>query len=135
MGSKTRKWILNDGSIWTTTEVMDHVGCSQGAAYYRLRRSTDPLEVLEPRTSHKVTAGRRVYILDDKSEWTARQVADEVGCKLSTASTRLSTYTSPDKILASPLKSSLKEKGVATRRRERMFFDPQGHWKLLMRNT
>ena len=135
MGSKRREWTLDDGTVWTTETVMLKVGCAQGTAYYRLKRSSDPREALKSRAAHKITGGMKVYVLDDKSEWTARQVADYTGCKLSTASTRLSCYTDVDKVLAAPLHQTTKDRVVNGSIKKRMFFDPDGHWRLLMRNT
>ena len=135
MGSKKREWTLDDGSVWTTEMVMLKVGCAQGTAYYRLNRSSDPRTVLKAREAHKAGGGMKVYVLDDKSEWTARQVAKYTGCKLSTASTRLSCYTDVDRVLAPPLNQTTKDKVVNNSVKNRMFFDPEGHWRLLMRNT
>jgi hypothetical protein len=87
--------------------------------------------VLRPVESVKRIKGYKVYRLDDGSEWTAKQVATHTGCLHSTASTRLSCYTDPDKVLAPPVRNPLHDKRLNEQMKSRMFFDPEGHWKLI----
>ena len=68
MGSITRKFTLDDGSVWTTGDLSLRIGISHSSAYYRLNKSTDPTIVLKPRDKVKVTSGLKLYKLDDGSE-------------------------------------------------------------------
>jgi len=139
MGSVVKQWVLDDDSVVTTKMVMDEVGCSHSSAFYRLTKSTNREEVFRPREKHKIHNGKRLYVLDDGSEWTSTMVAEHTGCLLSTASTRLSCYTDPAVVLAPPKdkggfgKSTAKE--VTNYISSRMFYDPDDFWKLLNRWT
>lgn len=135
MGSKARQFILDDGSEWTTEGLSSRIGISHSSAYYRLNKSTDPIIVLRPRDKVKVTNGLKLYILDDGSEWTSADVSEYTGCKKSTASTRLTMYTDPKKVLAPPYTPSTKIKTVTGAIKKRMLYDPEGHWKLINRST
>jgi hypothetical protein len=119
---------LDDGRVLTTADVSKILNCSQSTAYARLTKSTDPARVL--RTLHKSPKGGRIYTLDDGSKWTARQVAKHTGVAKSTASTRLSMYTEPEKVLCS-LKCQVVDVSDAKICETRMFFDPLGHWALI----
>ena len=135
MGSKVRKFRLTDGSEWTTPELAKKIGCSVSTAYHRLTKSKDPASVLRPRALHKVHNGLRIYILDDGTEWTSRSLAEHLNIKQSTASTRLSMYSDPKKVMADPATTMRPSKGSEAIRAERMYNDPDGHWKLIMRAT
>jgi hypothetical protein len=131
MGAKPKEWVLSDNSVWTAMQVANYVGINNSSAYHRLRKSTDRATVLRKAENVKRLGGKRLYILDDGSEWTSNMVANHTGCLLSTASTRLSTYTDPAKVLAPPLYYNTKDKTVTASVRERMYYDPLGHWALL----
>jgi hypothetical protein len=133
MGTKARQWTLDDGTTWTTKALGEAVGCSASSAYHRLNKSSDPTYVLRPLEDVKRVNGYRIYVLDDGSEWTSRMVAEKTGCLLSTAATRLSCYTDVDKIMAPPLKKLFKDRMENNAMKNRMYFDPLGHWKLLNR--
>lgn len=136
MGTRSRKFKLTDGSVWTTPELAKKLGCSVSTAYSRLSKYKDPAKVLKPRALHKIHNGLRVYVLDDGTEWTARTLAEHLSIKQSTASTRLSMYTDPVKIFAPPPSTGVvTTKGGAAIRAGRMYYDPDGHWKLIMRAT
>jgi len=135
MGSKARQFILDDGSEWTTEGLSSRIGISHSSAYYRLNKSTDPTQVLRPRDKIKVTNGLKLYTLDDGTEWTSADVSEYTGCKKSTASTRLTMYTDPKKVLAPPYTPSTKIKPVTEAIKGRMLYDPDGHWKLINRST
>ena len=131
MGMKHREWILDDGSVWTTTMVRELVGCTASSAYNRLTKSADPKRVLRPLDAVKKINGKKVYILDDGSGWTSDMVVEHTGCLKSTASTRLSCYTDPDKVLAPPLKKTQREMEARKAMQDRMYFDRLGHWALI----
>jgi hypothetical protein len=131
MERKRKEWKLDDGSIWTTKSLSELVGCSLSSAYHRLSKTKDPVYVLRPIDKVKRVKGYKLYKLDDGSEWTAKQVAEFTGCPRSTASTRLSYYTDPAKVLAPPIRKPLHDKNLNKQMKKRMFFDPEGHWKLI----
>ncbi len=137
MGCKEAKWTLDDGTITTTIEVAEKLGTNIGTAYSRLKRSKDPKVVYKPLPEYRFTNGKRekLYTLDDGSKWTAREVAKAVGCKRGTASSRLCTMTDPAKVLEKPSNLKKPSKAIEKIIKERMYFDPLGHWKLLMKNT
>jgi len=135
MGSITKKFTLDDDSVWTTRDLSALIGISHSSAYYRLNKSTDPAQVLKPRNKIKVTNGLKLYTLDDGTEWTSAEVSEYTGCKKSTASTRLTMYTDPKKVLAPPYTPSTKIKPVTDAIKRRMLYDPEGHWKLINRST
>ena len=131
MGTKSREWVLSDNTTWTTIQVAEYVGISHSSAYHRLNKSLDIDTVLRQPENVKRFGGKRLYVLDDGSEWTSTMVANHTGCLMSTASTRLSTYTDPTRVLAPPLHQVTKDKTVTASVKERMYYDPLGHWALL----
>jgi len=135
MGAKPREWVLSDNSVWTAMQVANYVGINNSSAYHRLRNSTDKAVVLRKPENVKRLGGKRLYILDDGSEWTSTMVANHTGCLLSTASTRLSTYTDPTHVLAPPLHPITKDRTVTASVKERMYYDPLGHWALLNKHV
>ena len=131
-----REWVLDDGSEWTVKDLSKLLGCTISSAYYRLQKSNEASVVLKPIERIEKRDGLKVYYLDDGSGWTAKEVAEKTGCLSSTASTRLSCFTDPNKVLASPLRDrQAKERSVKARVNNRMFSDPLGHWKLINRST
>ncbi len=128
-------YVLDDGSVWTTKSLMKEIGCAHGTAYARLTKSNEASYVLRKKEFSKKYGGLRLYVLDDGSEWTSRMVAKHTGCKLSTASTRLSCYTDPEKVLKPPLTYDYKDKTVNEYTRNRMYFDTNGHWALINKFT
>jgi len=135
MGCKRREWTLDDGSVWNTENLSKLVGITSSSAYYRLNHSSDPNEVLKPKSEVKSSNGLKIYTLDDGSKWTAEEVVKHTGCKKSTVATRLTVYTDPEKVLAPPLSATTIGKTVSETIKKRMFYDPLGHWKLLNMNT
>lgn len=134
MSKRWRKYTLDDGSEWTVKTAADKLKCSESTAYARLRGSTDPDRVFRPLNTDKDTYGYKVYTLDDGTKWTARMVAKHTGVAKSTASTRLSMYTDPEKVLCPP-KCQVVDVRNAKVCETRMFFDPLGHWALINKNT
>ncbi|MCS5590512.1 MAG: hypothetical protein NZ824_11155 [Candidatus Thioglobus sp.] len=137
MEQKRKAWrvyTLDDGSTWTVKEAAAKLECTNSTAYARLTSSTDPKRVFRPINRDKDTYGMKVYTLDDGTQWTARQVAKHAGIAKSTASTRLSVYTDPAKVLC-PCKSKQVDMRNAKICETRMFFDPLGHWALINKNT
>jgi len=131
VGVNHRKWKLDDGTVWTTTELKELIGCSSSSAYHRLIKSTDPAYVLRPIEQVKRVRGQKLYLLDDGSEWTARMVTKHTGCLPSTAATRLCCYTDPAKVLAPPQGKVYKDRMVGNAMKRRMYADPLGHWALI----
>lgn len=130
-------WTLSDGTTTTTREVADRLGCGMRTAYSRLEKSKDPDVIYKPMPKYRYTDGHRemVYTLRDGSRWTAREVAKWTGCSLNVCSTRLSVSTDPSKVLA---KKDLSKKEFNPNKsliKERMYYDPLGHWKLIVQNT
>jgi hypothetical protein len=135
MGAKPKEWVLSDNSKWTAMQVANYVGIGHSSAYHRLSKSADRDIVLRKAENVKRLGGKRLYILDDGSEWTSTMVANHTGCLLSTASTRLGTYTDPAKVLAPPPYYVTKGRTVSAAIKERMYYDPLGHWALLNKHV
>lgn len=135
MGCKRIEWTLDDGSVWNTDNLSKLIGITRSSAYYRLNRSSDPNEVFKPKGEVKSSNGLKLYTLDDGSKWTAEEVVKHTGCKKSTVATRLTVYTDPKKVLAPPFSDSTRCREVSDTTKQRMFYDPLGHWKLLNMNT
>lgn len=137
MGCKEKQWTLSDGTITTTVDVSKRLGCSMSTAYARLNRTNNPDIIYKPMPKYRITDGHKemVYTLRDGSNWTAREVAKEVGCKIGTASARLCTSTDPTRVLAKIKKEEPPSKSMQEIIKDRMYFDPLGHWKLLVNNT
>ena len=131
---KYKEWTLDDGSVWTVISLMNKIGCAHTTAYARLVKSSLAKQVLRPCEKNKDAYGYKVYTLDDGSEWTASMVAKHSGVAKSTASTRLSCYTNPEKVLAPP-KAQVVNKRMFNATKTRMYYDPLGHWALINKNT
>lgn len=129
---KAREFTLDNGEVYTTATLRAKLGVSHSTAYARLVASNRASSVLKPGYPFEKRDGLRLYLLDDGSKWTSRMVAEHTGCKISTASTRLSNYSDPAKVLSPPktIDSDTAER-ILERIQERMYFDPLGHWKLL----
>ena len=134
MGAKIVTFTLDDGTKTTSTELAKKLGCTQGTAYGRLMSSSDPAKVFRP-----VNATNRgaVYVLDDGSEWTTAKLAKHLDVKKTTAGARLANSRDPARVLA-PVKRNdvdLHKHRISSAMKQRMFFDPLGHWKLLNKNS
>jgi hypothetical protein len=104
------------------------------SSYHRLSKTDKASYVLRPKEIFNTVDGRRLYVLDDGSEWTSLMVAEFTGCKPSTASTRLTCYTDPEKVLKVQQKKAVDSR-VKNRIENRMYYDPLGHWALLNAST
>ena len=132
MGSKNLEFILDDGTVITTNQLSEQLGCSVSTAYSRLMASKDPKLVY--RKVNKTHKGGRFYTLDDGTKWNAASLSEALGIPMSTAATRLSCYSDPKKVLAPKHTKTRKvEKPVAQVIKTRMFYDPDGFWKLFNR--
>lgn len=70
-----KKWTLDDGSVWTSDDVSEKLGCSRSGALRRLSRSTDPARVFAPlhtkdelSDSLEKIIGDRMYF-DGRDQW------------------------------------------------------------------
>lgn len=131
MAPKTKIFTLDDGTKVDVPQLSKELGCRESTAYQRLCNYTDPKKVYRP-VSHS-PAGGRLYTLDDGTQWSAAMVAKEVGIPQSTASTRLSMHSDPRKVLAPPKKKADESQIKSNERfiKNRMYFDPLGHWSLI----
>ena len=134
MPTKEITYVLDGGQIVTVKDVMLATGLTKNACYFRLRRSTDPEVIFKiPPQTYK---GMRLYLLDDGSAWTADQLSKHLGCKRSTASTRLSVMNGDSKRILAPLKKPKKDEEIfltdseiRQRVSKRMYEDSTGFWK------
>lgn len=134
MGSKNLEFTLDDGTVITTNQLSEQLGCSVSTAYARLMASKDPKLVY--RKVNKTHKGGRFYTLDDGTKWNAASLSEALSIPMSTAATRLSCYTDPKKVLAPRhTKTRKKEKSVPSIIKQRMYFDPDGFWKLINKAT
>jgi len=130
MGSRYKEYTLDDGSVWTIETAAERLGCHKSSAYARLNNSTDPDRVFRPINKEKCGYGYKLYTLDDGTKWTASMVAEHSGVTRGTASTRLSCYTDPEKVLCPP-KNKQADKTPVNAAKQRMYYDPLGHWALI----
>jgi len=134
VGSKNLEFTLDDGTVITTNQLSEQLGCSVSTAYARLMASKDPKLVY--RKVNKTHKGGRFYTLDDGTKWNAASLSEALSIPMSTAATRLSCYTDPKKVLAPRhTKTRKKEKSVPSIIKQRMYFDPDGFWKLINKAT
>jgi len=134
VGSKNLEFTLDDGTVITTNQLSEQLGCSVSTAYSRLMASKDPKLVY--RKVNKTHKGGRFYTLDDGTKWNAASLSEALSIPMSTAATRLSCYTDPKKVLAPRhTKTRKKEKSVPSIIKQRMYFDPDGFWKLINKAT
>lgn len=131
---KWKQYTLDDRSKWTVKEAAIELKCNQSTAYARLRSSSDPKHVFRPLNITKDKHGHKIYTLDDGSKWTAIEVAKHTGVAKSTASTRLSTHSDPNKVLAA-IGERIMNKDAVEQYKTRMYYDPLGHWALINKNT
>lgn len=129
---KVKIWTLDDGSKYTTEEVMSKVGCVYSTAFARLVRSSNPEKIFK---SKAFTRSGRTYTLDDGSQWTTLGLAKHLGIKRSLAGTRLSLWTDPERVMQDPKRVNVEDRAIKAIQSERMFFDPIGHWALINKNT
>ena len=139
MSVVARKFKLTDGTSITCDEMTAKTGWSRGTCYARLTKTDDHIELYKPVA---LTQKGRVYILDDGSEWTSKSLAKHLGCKRSTAGTRLALMKGDSKRILSPPRDASYYDEQASNHKEvqlevekRMLWDKQGHWKLINKNT
>jgi len=140
MNKSTRTYKLDDGTITTVDEMVAETGYPRSTCYSRLIKFTDPSKVYKSisptRCTHglKDSDGRYTYTLDDGSEWTSATLAEHLGCKVSTAGTRLSCMDGISERVLKPISDKVKvSKEVSTRHTDRMYYDIHGHWALINR--
>ena len=133
-----KTWTLEDGSKWTSKQLAELLGCSVGNAYSRLSQYTTIDKIFKPMSKAKKIGRNKVYILDDGSEWTSPMLAEELDCPVSTAASRLTVSTNPDKVLAPyrPLNNRIDDDSEIIEYVERRnYYDKDGFWKLINKNT
>ena len=131
MGAKIITFTLDDGTELTSSDLAEKVGCTQGTAYGRLVSSSDPAKVFRPVNATNKGA---VYVLDDGSEWTTAKLAKHLDVMKATAAARLANSKDHKRVLAPVKRNEIDERNhrkVSAAMKERMYFDPLGHWKLL----
>ena len=130
MGAKVVTFTLDDGTKITSTELAKKLGCTQGTAYGRLMSSSDPVKLSRPITP---TNRGAVYVLDDGSEWTTAQLAKHLDVMKTTAGARLANSRDPTRVLAPVKRNDVDQRQhrISSAMKERMYFDPLGHWKLI----
>jgi len=136
-----KKYRLTDGSYVTAKEVANKIGCSDALARSRLSRYIDPKNVFMPKNTKSNKASEpkkkklKYYLLNNGESVTAIDVADKANISITQARKRLNKHKDPDIVFlkqeAKTEDNSLKMRNIKTR----MFYDPQGHWKLLNANT
>lgn len=134
-----REFKLDDGTLWTVETMMEKTGWARGTCYARLINSTDPEYIF--RVLGKTQTGK-TYTLDDGSVWTGDQLAEFLQCKRSTAGTRLAMMKGDSKRILKPVQNPIKDSEMYKNDKEvqeyvesRMFWDKQGHWALINKNT
>jgi len=132
MGLTNTVFILDDGTTITSLELSKKLDCPKSTAYARLAKTTDPKKIYK-KVNH-CEKGGRTYTLDDGSQWNSRTLAEYIGIGISTASSRLSLHSDPKKVLAPAKVKKPKEKTVDKIIKERMYFDPLGHWGIINKN-
>ena len=130
MGAKIVTFTLDDGTKITSTELSKKVGCTQGTAYGRLSSSSDPAKVFRPVNATNKGA---VYVLDDGSEWTTAKLAKHLDVMKATAAARLANSKDHKRVLAPVKRNDVDQRQhrISSAMKERMYFDPLGHWKLI----
>ena len=141
VGSKVREFPLDDGTIMTVKTMIKLTGWARNTCYRRLLKTTCPIELFKPK-SH--THSNKTYTLDDGSTWTSQSLAIHLNCKRSVAGTRLSVMNGESKRILRPVSySSLYDgngespanKEIRARIEKRMWYDKEGHWKLINKYT
>lgn len=126
-----RVYTLIDGTEVTALGLVEKTGVTIGTARARLNRSKDPEYVFKK--SLKVR-DEVIYTLDDGSEWRVYDVMNVTSMSEATCKARLVKHTDPEIVLkhrnvVDDAESC--EGKITDKMRERMFFDPLGHWALL----
>jgi len=138
MNSKTHVYTLDDGSTTTVEDMVKELNWAKSTCWSRLQSSTDPSKVYK-KLSPTRKDSRIEYTLDDGSRWTAETLAAYLAkkynttCKSTTAGGRLCTMKGNSKKIFSPLREGRDEEynKVSKMIKDRMYFDPLGHWALL----
>lgn len=138
MNTKTHVYTLDDGTTTTVEDMVKELNWAKSTCYTRLQSSTDPSRVYRSLSPTRKDS-RIEYTLDDGSKWTAVSLADflakkyNTSCKSTTAGGRLCTMNGNSKKIFSPLRESSSEEynKVSKIIKDRMYFDPLGHWALL----
>ena len=133
MSAREVVYKLTDGTTITKKELMEQTGWGSGTCYSRLQKTNERDKLFKP-IGRKNREGLKVYTLDDGSVWTARQLAEHLNCKPSTASTRLSMMRGESKRILAPIKrvkedeDFLNEAEIKERISKRMYEDSTGFW-------
>ncbi|MCS5550264.1 MAG: hypothetical protein NZ811_01975 [Gammaproteobacteria bacterium] len=127
---------LTDGTSTTCDQMVEATGWARSTCYSRLCKSNDPAIVYKSLSPTR-RDGHVVYTLDDGSEWSAKSLAEHLGCSKSRAGGRLCTMKGESARILKPIDPDsmigTNNKEVDERISKRMFFDVLGHWSLLNR--
>ncbi len=129
-----KKFTLDDGTKITPNELAAKVRISNAAARGRLEKSTNP-KILFRKAGKRIKKRELMkYRCSDGKLRTARDAAKEFGLGLSTMSNRMSRGILNVEDLSRPSgrsKNGEMSKVVSEIVKQRMFFDPDGHWALI----
>ena len=144
MGTPEKKYELDDGSLVSAADVAKKVGLSQQTARSRLKRYTNPADIFRPARTYSTQHSALSMMCSDGVARTPRQVEKEFGTPTQLVSTRMRRLRVKG-VEVADLKHLIRETQRKPRDdheadvpkpsmkilKDRMFFDPDGHWKLL----
>lgn len=127
---------LTDGTFVTAQDVANTLNCAITTARCRLSRSKDPAIIYKPvmKASALAKGKFKSYTLDDGSVWTVPEIAQHTGLTKNAIAVRLHKSNKAAVVLKTRTQSKdLKVARVPKEIKSRMFYDPDGFWKLFNR--
>jgi len=129
---KSKIYVLTDGTEVTAFDIVAKTGVSVSTARCRLARTRDPEKIFLIKSNDPKKGKFKSYTLDDGSVWTIPEIVAKAGISKQCAAARL--HRSHEVALVLKTKSTngtvIQQAKVTANMRERMYFDPDGFWKL-----
>lgn len=124
---------LTDGTTITAPELALKLNCAIPTAKCRLTRSKDPKVLFKPviKSADLKRGNFKKYTLDDGSVWTVPQIAEKTGLTNQAVASRLFITKEAAKVLLPKRRHpAVDTKRVSKEVKQRMYFDPDGFWKI-----
>ncbi len=131
---KIRDYVLSDGSITNAPKVAAKANLHITTARCRLARTDDPKLIYAAKSENNKKGKFKSYILDDGSVWTIPEIVKKAGITKQCAAARLHVSKDAAKVLRPKVFVEGESSKIASRAiTRRMYFDPDGFWKIFNR--
>jgi hypothetical protein len=132
MSGHIKVFTLDDGSTITNAQLQIITGLAQGTCSKRLARSKNREVLTRPVDPLLRKRPLKKYTLSDGSIWTMPEMVAHTGSIPATLSARIFKNKSAKEVLAPHrvIRPSSDDRALKKEVAERMFFDPDGFWKI-----